>query len=105
MDSNLGYFEVKGVLEVLGLSDDHQIKAPAATEVGDDDRIDRHRSQKRLPRRLEELSIITKVFFFNSEFKGQLKPQFLFIPIAFYAASIHYAHVPISMITDKIMIT
>ena len=33
--------EVKSVLEVFRLSDDHQIEAPAAAEISDDDCVDR----------------------------------------------------------------
>jgi len=57
--ADLGNVEVKSVLEVLWLSNDHQVETPAAAEVGDDDRIHRHRRQKLLPRRLRRLSSTT----------------------------------------------
>ena len=52
----LGDVEVESVFKVFRLGDDHQIETPAATEVGDDNRIDRHRRQKLLPRRLRRLT-------------------------------------------------
>ena len=52
---DLGDVKVERVLEVFGLSDDHQVETPATTEVGDDDRIDRHRRQELFPRRLRRL--------------------------------------------------
>jgi len=57
--TDLGNVKVKRVLEVLGLRDDHQIETPAAAEVGDDDRVNRHRRQKLFPRRLWGLSPAT----------------------------------------------
>ena len=54
---DLSDVEVKSVLEVFRLSDDHQIETPAATEVSDDDGVNRHRRQKLLPRRLWCLSL------------------------------------------------
>ena len=33
--------EMKSVFEVFRLSDDHQVKAPAAAEISDDDGVDR----------------------------------------------------------------
>jgi len=52
---NLGNVEVKSVLEILGLSDDHQIETPTAAEVGDDDGVHWHRRQELLPWRLRSL--------------------------------------------------
>jgi len=54
---DLGDVEVKSILEVFRLSDNHQIETPAATEVGDDDRINRHRRQELLPRGLRGLHV------------------------------------------------
>jgi len=53
---DLSDVEVKGVLEVLGLRDDHEVETPAATEVSDDDRVNWHRRQKLPPRWLWSLS-------------------------------------------------
>ena len=60
LQCDLGDVEVKSVLEVFRLSDDHQIEAPAAAEVGDDDSVDRHRRQKLLPRSLRSLATTTE---------------------------------------------
>ena len=57
---DLGDVEVESVLEVLGLRDDHQVETPAAAEVGDDDRVHRHRRQKLFPRRLRRLQSTTR---------------------------------------------
>jgi len=57
--TDLGDVEVKRVLEVLGLGDDHQVETPTAAEVGDDDGVNRHRRQKLFPRRLRGLSPAT----------------------------------------------
>jgi len=54
--TDLSNVEVKSVLEVLGLGDDHQVETPTAAEVGDNDRVDRHRRQKLFPWRLRRLS-------------------------------------------------
>jgi len=40
--SHLSDIEVKRILEVFGLCDDHQVETPAAAEVGDYDSIDGH---------------------------------------------------------------
>ena len=51
--------EVKCVLKVLRLSDDHQVETPTAAEIGDYDGVDRHRCEERFPRRLQRLSMET----------------------------------------------
>ena len=49
------HLEREGVLKVLGLTDDEQIEAPAAREVGHNDGPDGHRQEHLLPRQLAAL--------------------------------------------------
>jgi hypothetical protein len=58
--SYLGDIKMKSILEVFRLRYDHEVETPTATEIGNDDRVHRHRLQDLFPRHLERLQISVK---------------------------------------------
>jgi hypothetical protein len=51
----LADFKTKHFLKVGGLADEEQVEGPTPAEVGHDDRVDGHGTEKLLPRSLEFL--------------------------------------------------
>lgn len=50
--SHLADLKPKHFFKICRLADEEQVEGPASTEIGHDDGVDRHRSEKGSPRRV-----------------------------------------------------